>query len=896
MAAPAAAKSQWVTMVSPSGETRDVRADSVDAALTPDESGSAWHVETPDEKAFRAYQDNEGKTLTEQGKALAETYAGDLSFGASDLVTVNDANRQQRQFRDRNFPGTKLVGHLLAAATPIAGELAGANVAAKGARVIGAPMTAVSRGASKVGGLAERMVAGNAPGLARRALSKTGGGVTAGVLEGSAIGAQQAITESAVQDKQLTAELLMAHIGEGATIVGSIGGGMAGAGALLGLAQKGSKAALRHVPGVGEVSAGAERAGNVAALKALGFQKGAVKQLVRKHGAGAVDEFGAEAQSILGTREPGALRRGVEYDFEQGAGMVAETKERLNQRLGEIYSELAPAGERANVGTIVGRVDSDVLAPLRSSIAQSDRDLVRTIEHEMLPLRERIAKVERLRAAADAVPVVESRLAEMGNLIATRDYEGFASAAKQFRRDTLGSEGLADSFRGAGMQSSASRLRDLNRALREAATGGGAGIYQKMEVVRGAYKLLDEDVAAHVARRGTPQASYDELHKLAQSLDKNVKNFSATRDPKELAYRKYWGIVKDEIAAQAERTGRGTELKELNQQLKRVIELDRVAQDSASFAGNRRVGLTDTIAGGIGAGAGSILGGGLGAAIAGMGAATANRFIRSEAGDFMLAAGANKYQSWRNAVRASDAASAALSRDISSAIKTAPPKQRVLGLAARIGQQFEAEQTATQARQAEQELLIRAVQAQAEEASQAAPELTSAFLSTGARAQAYLSENLPKPIELGDLHDQAEAPSIPESEKAEWLRKLGVVRDPKSVLRDLKKGTLTSGQVDTLKSVYPALYGQIQRDALQKITEASLRGEIPPYEQRAQFSTLTGIPLDASFKPEMIRAFQARYAAPPGMGEPKPPKPRRRASAGAGVASRRKSPLDTEES
>lgn len=887
MAAPVAPKTQWVTMVTPSGEAKDVRADSVAAASEQD-----WHVETPDEKAYRNYQANEGQTLTEQGKALAETYAGDLSFGASDLATVNDDNRQQRQFRERNFPGTKLVGHALAAVTPIAGELAGASLVGKGAKAISAPMMAVSRGAAKAGGLAERMVAGAAPGALRSAAAKTVGGVTAGALEGAAIGAQQAVTESAIEDKQLSAELLLAHMGETGSIGGAIGGSLTGAGALLGLARKGGGAALKHVPGVGEIAQGAERAGNVAALKAVGFQKGAVKSLVRKHGAGAVDEFGAEAQRILGTREEGAIGKGFGYDFEQGAHAIAQEKDALTTRLGEVYSELAPAGERASVSPIVGRVDSEVLAPLRNSISQSDRDLVKTIEHEMAPLRQRIERAERFSGVAQAVPVVESKLAEMVNLVAARDYEGFAQLAKQFRSDTLGAEGLADSFRANGMSSSASKLRDLNRALRDASQSEGRGIHQKMELVRGAYKLLDEDVAGHVARAGKATATYDELHKLAQSLDKNIKNFSVTRDPKELAYRKYWGVVKDEIAAQAERTGRGAELKDLNQRLKRVIELDKVAQDSASFAGNRRIGLTDTIAGGVGAGAGAALGGGLGAALAGMAATTANRFIRSEAGDYLMAAGANKYSQWRRAVAASDSASAALSRDIASSFEAVPVRQRTIGLATRIGNQFQSEANATRSRQSDQQLMIQAVQAKAEEASQIAPELTSAFLSTGARGQAYLAENLPKPIELGELHDQASEPSIPDSEKAAWLRKLGVVRDPKSVIRDLKAGTLTTGQVDTMKAVYPALYKRVQDEALQRVTEASMRGEIPPYAQRAQLSTLTGVPLDASFRPDMIRAFQSRYAAPAGQGQPTP-LPRRKAGK-SGIASRRQSSLDVE--
>jgi hypothetical protein len=878
-------KPKPVRMVDPSGVVKDVHPADVAYVSTPiEEGGRGYSVETPEQSRLREYQTEKGSSVAESLKAVGEHAASTLTFGGSDLALSQiPGYNEQRQFRDVDKPISGAVGMVGSTLVPFLGQASKLGTAAKVAKVAGAPLSTVSRGSMALGGAVERALAGEAPTVARRLLAKGAGGAVSGATEGAAIGAGQALSESSIQDKRLTAELLLARMGEGASVGGVLGGALGGAGELFGLVGRGTKGALKFVPGVGEiVGQDAQQLAHSKALAALGFQRSNMKSLIKKYGQGAVDEMGEEAFQILEMGKPGAFKRALGYDMAEGAERVGAVKAQLNDDLKGLYRTLDETGERAPISSVVSRVDDELIAPLKASLSGSDEAVVREIKRELKPLYQSLERADKFASAARAVPEVKTRLTELGNLAGRREYEELSVAARTMRSEL---DGLRDSYKSMGLHEAANRVRGVSRALGAVEKTDGRDIFTKMSKLRDSYNLLDDSVASAVAKHGSADVSYSQLWELARKQAEKVKNFSITRDPKEAAYRQYWGILKDELAKQAERSGVGPQLQATNRRLKRVIALDEVASQSASFAGNRSISLTDTIAGAGGFTAAGPVGGIVGG--------TVNRFIRSAAGDELLGIAANRYATLRKAVDTADDSARAISRDVKDAITPARVKQQVTGVAARLAGQFEGQRQLVLSRNSEQERLLEELNSRMAEAQDVAPELASALTETAARGSGVLSADMPQPIGTGDIRDQAETPDIPDSEKAAWLRKLGVVREPTSVIRSLKKGELTGEEIDTLQRSHPALYGRMKADLLQHLQQNAIDGKAPNYQQRAQASVFTGSPVDATYSPDMIRAFQQRYAQAP-QEQQQAPAPRRSFARASKLAERRTPQIDRE--
>jgi len=870
---------KWVRMVNPEGVVKDVRVDTVPSATEQE-----WQIDTPEQAKLREYQTTQGSSVTESLKAAGEHAADTLTFGGSTAALSQiPGYSKQRQRRDETFPISGAVGTIGASVVPMLGQASKLGAVGKVARVAGEPLAAVSRGSLALGGAVERAIAGEAPSVARRMLAKGIGGATAGATEGATIGAGQALSESSIQNKDLTAELLLARMGEGASVGGVLGGALGGAGELFGLVGKGAKGAVRYVPGVGEiVGQDAQQLAHSKALAALGFQRSNMNALIKKYGVGAVDEMGKEAFNILEMGKPGAFKRALSYEMGEGANRVAVTKSELTDKLKGLYRTLDETGEHFPISSVVSRVDNELLAPLRNSLSGSDEAVIREIKKELKPLYRSLERADKFETAARAVPEVKTRLTELGNFAARGEYEELSAAAKLMRSEL---DGLRESYRSMGMHEAANRVRGVSRALGAVEKTDGRDIFTKMSKVRDAYNLLDDSVASAVAKHGSADVSYSRLWELARKQAEKVKNFTIQRDPRETAYRQYWGILKDELAKQAEKSGVGPQLQAVNQRLKRVIALDEVSSKAAGFAGNRSVSLTDTIAGAGGFTAAGPLGG--------LASGMANRFIRSAAGDELLGVAANRYATFRKTVDAADAAAASISKSVKDAITPARVKQHVTGVAARLAGQFEGQRQLVVSRNAEQERLLGELNSRMAEAQGVAPELSGAITAAVARGSGVLTADMPKPIGTGDIRDRSSYPDIPDSEKAAWLRKLGVVRDPVSVIGSLKKGELTGEEISTLQRSHPELYGRMRSELLQHLEQNAIDGNMPSYQQRAQASVFTGSPVDATYSPDMIQAFQQRYAQAP-QEQQQSQAPRRSLTRASKLAERRMPQIDRE--
>ena len=846
---------QWITMVDPVSRVRtDVPLEDVGTA-----TDRGLQVETAEQAATHAIQASPG-SVAEGIAHLAERAAGSASFGATDALLAGvPGYREGRQRRDIKYPISGAVGEAVGYVAPGLGQAKLAGTAGKVARAIAAPVSTVSRGARAAGGAVERFVAGGSPGAARALFARGAKGVTAGAIEGGAIGVQRAVSESAIQDKQLSAELLLSHVRDNAAIGGTMGGGIEGALGLMSSGARAGKAIARHVPGIGEVlGTDAAAFADTKALASLGFQRSDMKRITKNLGRDAVPELGREATSILGLNEPGAWKRSVGYEMREGAEKVAARKSGLNDELLSVY-ERSWQGARPDAEGILNRVDSEIGAALRNSLDGDDVSGLRAINKSVQPLRIEVARARQYTDAARAVPVIEERLGEIGTFAARRDY----ASLRQAHEALIGeSQEMIGRFKELRMRDSARLARQLVRTVGEAAESNGFGIQKLMGRVRTDFDALAESVGRHVEARGVPNVTYNQIWELAKKQADKIKNFAFTRDPKQVIHQKYRQILKDELQAQAERVGLGEELKSINHQLRNVIALDDVAKQAGSFAGNRSVSLSDTITGSVGAGSGAAIGGPIGAALGGAASATVNRFIRSAAGDQMLAVMANKYSNWRNVVHSTDRATEKLARETASLTEGRRVRPSAIGFSTRLASEYNERRNRAIELQANQDRIVDQITANIREVRDVSPELADATVSAAARGNAYLASTLPNHIGFDDLKSAATkgAGPVPDSVKAKFVRDGKVVDKPGELLRGLKKGTVTPGQVDALRSSYPALYGAIQGHLLTAAVSNAANGKIPNYQRRLDLSMVTGVPLDASARPEVIAAYQAMHA------------------------------------
>lgn len=152
-----------------------------------------------------------------------------------------------------------------------------------------------------------------------------------------------------------------------------------------------------------------------------------------------------------------------------------------------------------------------------------------------------------------------------------------------------------------------------------------------------------------------------------------------------------------------------------------------------------------------------------------------------------------------------------------------------------------------------------------------APRVRDALVGVAARGSAYLQSIRPGGrADPGQIVPTTTAPPS-SSEVSAFLRAARAVDNPMTVLEDLDRGTLTADAVRALRAVYPRLFQQIVGEVTRQIAE---RGSDIPYERRLSLGLLLGVPTDPSLVPARIALMQAAYittpAAPPSARRPAP--------------------------
>jgi hypothetical protein len=161
------------------------------------------------------------------------------------------------------------------------------------------------------------------------------------------------------------------------------------------------------------------------------------------------------------------------------------------------------------------------------------------------------------------------------------------------------------------------------------------------------------------------------------------------------------------------------------------------------------------------------------------------------------------------------------------------------------------------------------------EMKRTAPKLADSLTMTGVAGLAFLRSKLP-PVPAGDmLNPNAKPTSPPRAQQEAWLRYYEAVKDPLSVVEDLKNRRLSVEGIETLKTVYPNLYARVQAKTMDEMASGRMRDL--DSQQRMGLGILLDLPLP-ELQPGYIQARQAAYQA---LGMPKP-------GGGAGGAPKRK--------
>lgn len=154
------------------------------------------------------------------------------------------------------------------------------------------------------------------------------------------------------------------------------------------------------------------------------------------------------------------------------------------------------------------------------------------------------------------------------------------------------------------------------------------------------------------------------------------------------------------------------------------------------------------------------------------------------------------------------------------------------------------------------------------------PDHGQAFGAVSTRAIQYLAGIKPKTDPLGPL-DSPQKPS--QVEESRYNRALSVAEQPLQVLSHIKNGSLTTQDVQTVKSIYPNLYNHMNQQMMNELINHTSKGNKIPYTTRLSMSMFMGQPLDATMTPQAIQMAQpkaplgqqAQIQAPKGKGSMK---------------------------
>lgn len=127
------------------------------------------------------------------------------------------------------------------------------------------------------------------------------------------------------------------------------------------------------------------------------------------------------------------------------------------------------------------------------------------------------------------------------------------------------------------------------------------------------------------------------------------------------------------------------------------------------------------------------------------------------------------------------------------------------------------------------------------------------------RATQYLNLLKPDTSKMGVLGPNRIPSDV---EVSRYNKAIDIAEKPLIVLDQIKKGTLTPDDINTLHSIYPALYSKLSQKLTDEMISHTSKDQIIPYSQRMSLSLFLGQPLDNTMNANAIQATQPMVSPP----------------------------------
>lgn len=852
----------------------------------PGTGAALFSLDTPEAAEERRLQREFGNREVVAGLAGAGRGA---TLGLSDLALTETGlvdPETLRQLQERNALASGL-GELGGAVAPllfsgggsavVRGGLEGAALAREASggagllrglmRGVTAPTRLVTTAAEAAeAGTLARLGTATAPTLGRRMLGRAASMGAGGAVEGAAVGVQQSITESVLGDAPLTAEQVMANVGLSA-LLGGLSGGALGTGAeALRTATRGSREVMARAfreatgmelrRGVAEAWEQGSRVVSEGAALATGADARVIREALSPDGAdlrrmvSRGDELYDEATRTL-TPLLDDVERGTRHaqDF-WGRGMKPDQVRRLvsSERIGDQFRDAAT--RIARVRQLAESVIEDARAGSTfeaAGVAGRARELLRSTS----AAEDMIGRVGSIGDPAEVSAQLFTALDEMKRGIGrVQDRIESVDRGSTFLQQLRGEDGY----------------EGLRRTLEDADLWG-AGAANAQRDVNQAYTRLLEHRRRYVREflGHSERDVVDPFRELQQADSRNVDSFvratgAARNDTRAQVFR-------DVLEAQAElmdTMGRhldmgdvATEARTAAANARRARQVfdeveDRVARVNQFRAIETGSGVERAL---VAQGAGFVMGGPLGAAIA-----------TALASPTTLARGLGAIE--RAAARVTQRIDGGVSSYVRRALDAARSgARRGAAAASRAGRKL-AVRASTEEFHAEIERVIEAA-AHPEETQQriaestrdvgeVAPSVQEAMQAQATRGVAFLVARIPpnaRPSSslMPGISRRREAST---SERARFMRYSQAVNDPLSALDDLEAGSIPPESVEVLRELFPRLHAEIGNAFVRELASRVREGDEVPYTFRREMGALLGAATDPTLRPEAVLMYQ----------------------------------------
>lgn len=137
------------------------------------------------------------------------------------------------------------------------------------------------------------------------------------------------------------------------------------------------------------------------------------------------------------------------------------------------------------------------------------------------------------------------------------------------------------------------------------------------------------------------------------------------------------------------------------------------------------------------------------------------------------------------------------------------------------------------------------------------PVLADRLETIAARRVEFLASKLPRKPDAFGMQVGPDKWQPSDMEMRTWARYVAAVEDPGGVVERLADGSVTPEDAETMRTVYPEMYADIQQQILQQLP--TLRATLP-YQRRLAFSVFSGVPVDPTLDPNVLSRLQSSFA------------------------------------